>query len=105
MSIRSTISNWLLDARTSSVLDIPTAVSLYMEPSQAVISTVNDSRVVSNVAEHGNNQPSTLAYCSGLTWNKLHGSFDPIFDGVGIVRSWVWKHGWKIESPEDRKQY
>jgi hypothetical protein len=105
MSTQSTISNWLPDARTSSILDTPTPVSLYSESSQAVLSTVNNSRVVSNVAERGHNQPSTLAYYSGLTWSKLHGSFGPTDDGVGIVRSWVWKHGWKIESLEDRKQY
>jgi hypothetical protein len=52
-----------------------------------VLSTVNDSRVVSNVAKRGNNQLSTSAYYSGLTWSKLHGSFGPTDDGVGIVRS------------------
>jgi hypothetical protein len=105
MSTQSSISNWLPDARTPSILDTPTPVSLYSESSQAVLSTVNDSRVVSNVAERGDNQPSTSAYYSGLTWSKLHGSFGPTDDGVGIVRSWVWKHGWKIESLKDRKQY
>jgi hypothetical protein len=105
MSTQSSISNWLPDARTPSILDTPTPALLYSESSQAVLSTVNDSRVVSNVAERGNNQPSTSAYYSGLTWSKLHSSFGPTDDGVGIVRSWVWKHGWKIESLEDRKQY
>jgi hypothetical protein len=67
MSTQSTISNWLPDARTPSILDTPTPVSLYSESSQAVLSTVNDSRVVSNVAERGNNQLSTLVSYSGLT--------------------------------------
>jgi hypothetical protein len=52
-----------------------------------MLSIVNDSRVVSNIAKRGENQPSTLAYYSGLTWSKLHGSFGPTDDGVGIVRS------------------
>jgi hypothetical protein len=67
MSTQSTISNYLPNARTPSILDTPTPVSLYSELSQAMLSIVNDSRVVSNVAKRGNNQPSTSADYSGLT--------------------------------------
>ena len=87
MSTQSSISNWLPDARTPSILDTPTPALLYSESSQAVLSTVNDSRVVSNVAERANDQSSSLAYYNGVTWSRLHGFLDPTNDGVGIVRS------------------
>jgi hypothetical protein len=62
MSTQSSISNWLPDRRTPSILDTPTPASLYSESFQAVLSTANDSRVVSNLAERGNNLPTTLTY-------------------------------------------
>jgi hypothetical protein len=98
MSTQSTITNWLPDTRTSSILDTPTPASHYSNLTQAVLSTANDSRVVSNLANCGNNLPSSLTCYDGLTWGKVHGSFGPTDDGVGLVRSWVWKHGWEIES-------
>jgi hypothetical protein len=98
MSTQSTITNWLPDTRTSSILDTPTPASHYSNLTQAVLSTANDSRVVSNLANCGNNLPSSLTCYDGLTWSKVHGSFGPTDDGVGLVRSWVWKHGWEIES-------
>lgn len=105
MLTQSTVSNWLPNTRNPSILDTPTPASLYSDSSQAVPSTTNDSRVVSNSAEYGNTVPSASTYYTGLTWSRTRGSFGPTDDSVGVVRSWIWKHGWKIESLEDRKQY
>lgn len=89
MSTQSTISNWLPDTRTPSFLDTPTPASLYSNSTQAVLSTANNSRVVSNSAECGNNLPSTSTYYDGLAWSRTRGSFGPTDDGVGLVRSWI----------------
>jgi hypothetical protein len=67
MSMQSTISNWLPDTRTPSILNTPTPVSIYSNSTYAVLSTADDSRVVSNLAEYGNNVPSTLTYYDGPT--------------------------------------
>jgi hypothetical protein len=48
-------------------LDTPTPASHYSNFTQAVLSTANDSRVVSNLADCGNNLPSSLTCYDGLT--------------------------------------
>jgi hypothetical protein len=67
MSTQSTISNWLPDTRTLSILDTPTPASHYSNFTQAVLSIANDSRVVSNLADCGNNLPSSSTYYDSLT--------------------------------------
>jgi hypothetical protein len=54
-----------------------------------VLSTVNSSGVVSELAECGNSLLPTLIYYNGLSWSRLRGSFGLSYDGVAVVRSWV----------------
>ena len=111
MSTQSAISNWLPNVPTLSILNTPTPIptptpaSLYSDSALTSLSTSNDTRVVSNIAEHGNNTAPVSSYYDGLSWSKIHGAFGPTDDGLGIVRSWIWKHGWKVESLGERKPH
>ncbi|CCE34912.1 uncharacterized protein CPUR_08851 [Claviceps purpurea 20.1] len=76
------------------------------QPAASAAPTVSTS-VDSNTADldHDNDVAPTPSYYNGVTWNKIHGSYGPTADGVGMGRSWVWKHGWKIESLVDNKPF
>ncbi|KAG6244688.1 hypothetical protein E4U24_004892 [Claviceps purpurea] len=62
-----------------------------------------ESSVDSNTADHGNNVAPTPSHYNDLSWNNFRGAYGPTADGVGLVRSWIWKHGWKVESLVDKK--
>ncbi|KAG6279260.1 hypothetical protein E4U46_000750 [Claviceps purpurea] len=62
-----------------------------------------ESSVDSNTADHGNNVAPTPSHYNDLSWNNIRGAYGPTADGVGLFRSWIWKHGWKVESLVDKK--
>ncbi|KAG6183926.1 hypothetical protein E4U10_006628 [Claviceps purpurea] len=64
-----------------------------------------ESSVDSNTVDHGNNVAPTSSYYNGLTWNNIRGAYGPTADGVGLVRSWILKHSWKVESLVDKKLF
>ncbi|KAG6072167.1 hypothetical protein E4U15_007071, partial [Claviceps sp. LM218 group G6] len=74
------------------------------QPAASAAPTVSTS-TDSNTADHGNNVAPTSSYYNGVTWNKIYGAYGPTADSVGVVRSCIWKHGWKIESLVDKKLF
>ncbi|KAG6310754.1 hypothetical protein E4U22_003098, partial [Claviceps purpurea] len=71
--------------------------------SQTQLPMTPESSVDSNTADHGNNVAPTPSHYNDLSWNNIRGAYGPTADGVGLFRSWIWKHGWKVESLVDKK--